>query len=102
MGRLAHCFLLSLSRYQHGAALAAKKVLRSGPAEWQEEYADWDFPPKPKWMRWETYNRLDEKAHAYGQAADDKFLLRADWQLCQGGSCLIIPPVRFVLVRMFY
>ena len=57
-------------RYQHGAAQAAKRVLRKGPPEWQEEYADWQFPPKPPWMRWKTYNRLDERAQAYEKAAD--------------------------------
>jgi hypothetical protein len=49
-------------------------VLKIGPREWQEEYEDWDFPPKPKWMRWKTYNRLDEKAQAYEKAADDALL----------------------------
>ena len=22
---------------------------------------EWEFPPKPKWMRWRTYNRAEEK-----------------------------------------
>jgi hypothetical protein len=26
---------------------------------------DWDLPPKPKWMRWRTYNRLVERFDAY-------------------------------------
>jgi hypothetical protein len=26
---------------------------------------DWDLPPKPKWMRWHTYNRLVERYDAY-------------------------------------
>ena len=38
------------------------KVLKRGPPEWREEYTDWEFSPKPLWMRWKTYNRLDEKA----------------------------------------
>jgi hypothetical protein len=25
----------------------------------------WDLPPKPKWMRWRTYNRLAERFDAY-------------------------------------
>jgi hypothetical protein len=25
----------------------------------------WDFPPKPKWMRWRTYNRAEEKFDRY-------------------------------------
>jgi hypothetical protein len=29
--------------------------------EWQRDYADWVFPPNLPWMRWKTYNRLDEK-----------------------------------------
>ena len=65
-----------MSRYKRGAAKAAKKVLRKGPPEWREEYEDWDFPPKPKWIRWKTYNRLDEKAQAYEKAADDELLWR--------------------------
>lgn len=68
--------LAPMSRYQHGAVRAAKRVLKKGPREWQEEYEDWDFPPKPKWMRWKTYNRLDEKALAYEKAADDALLWR--------------------------
>jgi hypothetical protein len=26
---------------------------------------DWELPPKPKWMRWRTYNRLAERFEAY-------------------------------------
>jgi hypothetical protein len=26
---------------------------------------DWDFPPKPKWMRWRTYNRAEVKFDRY-------------------------------------
>jgi hypothetical protein len=63
-------------RNQHGAAQVAKRVLRKGAREWQQEYADWEFPPKPKWMRWKTYNRLDEKALAYERAADAIFIWR--------------------------
>ena len=61
-------------RYQHGATQAAKRVLNKGQPEWQEEYADWEFPPKPPWMRWKTYNRLDERAQAYEKAADAQFV----------------------------
>jgi hypothetical protein len=63
-------------RYQHSAAQAAKRLLRKGTREFQEEYADWGFPPKPKWMRWKTYNRLDEKAQGYEQAADAEMAWR--------------------------
>ncbi|QIG48809.1 hypothetical protein G5V57_14375 [Nordella sp. HKS 07] len=62
--------LSPINRYQHGAHQLAKRVLKKGPHEWQEEYADWDFPPRPPWMRHKTYNRLDERAQAYEVAAD--------------------------------
>jgi hypothetical protein len=26
---------------------------------------EWDLPPKPKWMRWETYNRYVERLNTY-------------------------------------
>jgi hypothetical protein len=25
---------------------------------------DWDLPPKPKWMRWDTYNGLEQRFRA--------------------------------------
>ena len=64
-----------MHRHQHGATQVAQRVLRKGPREWQEEYEDWDLPPKPKRMRWKTYYRLDEKAQAYEKAADDELAL---------------------------
>lgn len=32
---------------------------------------DWDFPPKPKWMRWRTYNRAEEKFDRYESILDE-------------------------------
>jgi hypothetical protein len=29
-----------------------------------------ELPPKPKWMRWRTYNRLEEKYDAYEAVVD--------------------------------
>jgi hypothetical protein len=26
---------------------------------------EWNLPPKPKWMRWRTYDKLVEKFDAY-------------------------------------
>jgi hypothetical protein len=57
-------------RHQHASEQIAKRVLKKGTPEWQEVYTDWQFPPKPPWMRWKTYNRLDERAQAHEQAAD--------------------------------
>lgn len=31
---------------------------------------EWDLPPKPKWMRWWTYNRLVEKFDSYEEVLD--------------------------------
>jgi hypothetical protein len=32
---------------------------------------DWEFPPRPKWMRWETYNRLEQKFDHYEGILND-------------------------------
>jgi hypothetical protein len=32
---------------------------------------EWDFPPKPKWMRWRTYNRAEEKFDRYDSILDE-------------------------------
>ncbi len=31
---------------------------------------EWEFPPKPKWMRWRTYNRAEEKFDRYEAVLD--------------------------------
>jgi hypothetical protein len=31
---------------------------------------EWEFPPKPKWMRWETYNRYEERFDRYEEILD--------------------------------
>jgi len=42
------------SRLMETGRSIARRVLMAGPAKWREEYRDWDFPPKPPWMRWKT------------------------------------------------
>jgi hypothetical protein len=32
---------------------------------------DWSFPPKPKWMRWRTYNHAEEKFDRYQAILDE-------------------------------
>jgi hypothetical protein len=32
---------------------------------------EWDFPPKPKWMRWRTYNRAEQRFDYYDSVLDD-------------------------------
>jgi len=39
---------------------------------------EWDLPPKPKWMKWRTYNRLVERFDAYADMTyPDDFALLA-------------------------
>jgi hypothetical protein len=37
---------------------------------------EWDFPPKPKWMRWRTYNRLIEKFDCYEKVSEAQWWRR--------------------------
>ena len=32
---------------------------------------EWDLPPKPKWMRWKTYNRYVERFDRYEDILND-------------------------------
>jgi hypothetical protein len=41
---------------------------------------EWDLPPKPKWMRWRTYNRIVEKFDRY-EAMLEEGLLEAVMRL---------------------
>lgn len=46
---------------------------------------DWDLPPKPKWMRWRTYQDLEDRFDRAEAFLDDQFtraaarLLGMDW-----------------------
>jgi hypothetical protein len=33
---------------------------------------DWDLPPKPKWMRWKTYRRAEDKFDRYEAIRDEQ------------------------------
>jgi hypothetical protein len=35
---------------------------------------DWELPPKPRWMRWKTYNRYEEKFDNYEEILDESLL----------------------------
>ncbi len=37
---------------------------------------DWELPPKPKGMRWETYRRYEEKFDNYEQILDDRLFAK--------------------------
>ncbi len=43
---------------------------------------DWNFPEKPKWMRWHTYNRHVEKFEAYDEMLDN-VMLRFAQKMCR-------------------
>jgi hypothetical protein len=60
-----------ISRAYQGLARINSRLCRIGGFDPDE----WEFPPKPKWMRWRTYNRGEEKFDRY-EAILDKGLLR--------------------------
>ena len=35
---------------------------------------EWELPPKPKWMRWRTYNRYEERFDRYEAILEDGIL----------------------------
>jgi hypothetical protein len=39
---------------------------------------EWDLPPKPKWMRWRTYNRFVDRYEAYEDILDRGLVPRGD------------------------
>ena len=52
-------FLDPDNRAHHGKAKIKSRLISDlDPAEW-------DLPPKPKWMRWRTYNRYVERFDRY-------------------------------------
>jgi hypothetical protein len=54
----------------HDRALTAGQKLRSdlGGPDWAGYNGD--DPPKPKWMRWKTYNRILDRSYRYEAIAD--------------------------------
>jgi hypothetical protein len=70
------------SRVMESARKLAAKVLRIGPPNWRQEHKDWDFPPKPPWMRWKTYNRYYASWEQY-ERLSNAYL--EQWALKLGG-----------------
>ena len=54
-------FLGRDDRAHHGQAKIKSRLCSMGGFEPDE----WDFPPKPKWMRWSTYHRAEESFDRY-------------------------------------
>jgi hypothetical protein len=63
-------FLDENSRAHHGQAKLRRRLCRVGGFNPDE----WDLPPKPKWMRWQTYNRAVEKFDSYESILDARVL----------------------------
>lgn len=73
------------SQYEtwHGRALTMAQKLRmklGGPDYWALS----GDPPKPKWMRWRTYNRIMDQADRYEAIADRRLVMFAA-QFLKGG-----------------
>jgi hypothetical protein len=47
-----------------------KKVLTAGPPEWRKQHRNSSFPPKPPWIRQNTYYRQLERWLAYQELSD--------------------------------
>ena len=58
----------------HSRALTQGQGLRAklGGPDWAGYCGD--DPPKPKWMRWKTYNRILERSDRYEAIADDRLV----------------------------
>lgn len=59
-------FLTPTDRAHQGKARINSRLCSIGSLDPDE----WDFPPKPKWMRWRTYNRAEAKFDRYEAALD--------------------------------
>jgi len=72
-GKVAYSsqFMTSMDR----AHLGKERIKRRLIGELDPE--EWDLPPKPKWMRWKTYNRYVERFERYEAALDAGALSRA-------------------------
>lgn len=56
--------------YRGQAKIKSRLIADLGPDEW-------DLPPKPKWMRWHTYNHHEEKFDAYEDVIDQRLFALA-------------------------
>jgi len=54
-------FMTSTDRAHRGKTKINSRLCSAGGFEPDE----WEFPPKPKWMRWHTYERAEEKFDRY-------------------------------------
>jgi hypothetical protein len=59
-------FMTPVDRAQRGKAKINSRLCAIGGYDPDK----WDLPPKPKWMRWSTYNRAEEKFDRYEEMLD--------------------------------
>ena len=59
-------FLDRDSRAHHGQSKIHSRLCSIG----RFNPDDWSFPPKPKWMRWKTYKRHEQKFDQYEEVLD--------------------------------
>jgi hypothetical protein len=65
-----------IARGHQGAAKVKARLCSVGGFDPDQ----WDLPPKPKWMRWRTYNRMVERFDRY-EAIGEEGLLKAVMRL---------------------
>jgi hypothetical protein len=65
-------FLDRDSRAYYGQSKINSRLCSIG----QFDAQDWKFPPKPKGMRWKTYNRYEEKFDSYEQILDESLFAK--------------------------
>ena len=65
-------FMDRIARSHRGAATIKSKLCSVGGFNPDE----WELPPKPKWMRWRTYNRMVERFDRY-EVMGEEGLLKA-------------------------
>ena len=65
-------FLDRDSRAHYGQSRINSRLCSIG----QFEPQDWKFPPKPKGMRWKTYNRYEEKFDHYEEVLNDSLFAK--------------------------
>src|SRR5262249_22408978 len=63
-------FMDRVARGHKGAATIKSRLCLFGGFDPDE----WELPPKPKWMRWRTYNRMVEKFERYEVMLEDGLL----------------------------
>jgi hypothetical protein len=63
-------FMDRVARGHQGAATIKSRLCSVGGFDPDE----WDLPPKPKWMRWRTYNRMVERFDRYEAMVEEGLL----------------------------